>query len=320
MNQDYNNTTDHRAQVKDRIDQVRDRIIDMRDEGDLVLPDGYDVQNASAICKSRMITETVGPKNDKIPIIDAIEGTRGVSESLMNMMVMGLDPNPERDQCDFRVEYGTLKLQIGYVGMMALLMSTGLVEDIRGCVVYEGDTFSYHLEDGNPVLDEHLQEIENKDNPQRGAYAVIDWKDGRRSVDVMSAQQVNQRKQQSRRNKIWPEAFARKTVIKRLCHKYIRTLNILGNKVADVEGELPQQPPLDDVPEADIAPENDGEPIDVPEPPEAKELASGGKMEAEADNEQGNGDQSQPGQEGDRQTGGPDNRENGNGKPEEPGF
>lgn len=320
MGQDYNNAKDHREMVKGYIDDVRDRIIDMKESGELSLPDGYDVANAAAISKARMITEKVGPKNNKSLIIDAVDGTRGISNSLMNMMVMGLDPNPERDQCEFRVEYGALELQVGYVGMMALLFSTGRVDDIRGRVVYEGDVFKYHIEDGNEVLDEHQQEIENKDNPQRGAYAVIEWKDGRKSVDVMSSQQINERKKQSRRSKIWPEAFARKTVVKRLCHKYIRILNILSDKVEASGADIDHEPQMGGRPEPEIGPENEGEPINVPEPPEANELASGGKMEAEADKEEGPDGQAPSPQEDDAPEDGANHKEGSDGTPEEPGF
>jgi recombination protein RecT len=117
---------------------------------------------------------------------------------------------------------------------------------VRAEVIYEGDTFRYHIEDGMKVIDEHTQDFMNIDvDKVVGAYAVGIMEDGRKVVEVMNINQLkkawNQRmgglkEDASSTHTKFRDQMAKKTVINRLC-KLIGNTSTDGN-IAEISDRL----------------------------------------------------------------------------------
>jgi recombination protein RecT len=57
-------------------------------------------------------------------------------------------------------------------------------------IIYEGDTFEYHIENGLFVIDKHVQDFMNIDNSKiKGAYAIVETEDGQ-YVEIMNMTQI----------------------------------------------------------------------------------------------------------------------------------
>jgi len=98
---------------------------------------------------------------------------------------------PRRDK-----KSNTLKCQllIGYRGFIALAHRTGKVSSIFSAIVYRGDQFSLKLGTGR-----HLGHVPLLDPVKRGewigAYAVVEFRDGRTDFEWMTRQEIEKVKQ-----------------------------------------------------------------------------------------------------------------------------
>src|SRR5947208_323189 len=86
------------------------------------------------------------------------------------------------------------KLLIGYRGFIALAHRTGKVSSIYPAIVHQGDQFSLKLGTGRqlvhaPVLDPA------KRGDWIGAYAVVEFRDGRTDFEWMTRQEIEKVKQ-----------------------------------------------------------------------------------------------------------------------------
>lgn len=156
-----------------------------------------------------------------------------IANSLMDMCTLGL--NASKKQGYFIAYGGKCQFQKSYFGNITLARRNGL-KKINAEIIYEGDTFKYHIEKGRKVIDVHEQDFMNIDNDKLiGAYAVAIMDDGSEEVEIMNINQLkkawNQRmgglkEDVSSTHMKFKDQMAKKTVINRLC-------KIIGNTSTD---------------------------------------------------------------------------------------
>ena len=190
----------------------------------LSFPDDYNVANA--LTGAYLVLKETTDKSGK-PILETCSQV-SIANALMDMCVLGL--NVQRKQGYFIAYGGKCQFQRSYFGNITIARRFGL-KDIHAEVIYEGDNFVYHIEDGNKVLDKHEQSITNIDNDKIiGAYAVVIMQDGTKMLEVMNMKQIKQSWQQGYGYKEgagthskFADQMAKKTVINRALKQIINT-------------------------------------------------------------------------------------------------
>ena len=190
----------------------------------LSFPEDYNVANA--LTGAYLVLKETTDKNGK-PILETCSQV-SIANSLMDMCVLGL--NVQKKQGYFIAYGGKCQFQRSYFGNITIARRFGL-KDIHAEVIYEGDNFVYHIEDGNNILDKREQSITNIDNDKIiGAYAVIIMQDGTKMLEVMNMKQIKQSWQQgygykegSGTHSKFADQMAKKTVINRALKQIINT-------------------------------------------------------------------------------------------------
>ena len=178
-----------------------------------------------------------------------------IANSLMDMCTLWL--NASKKQGYFIAYGGKCQFQKSYFGNITLARRNGL-KKINAEIIYEGDTFKYHIEKGRKVIDVHEQDFMNIDNDKLiGAYAVAIMDDGSEEVEIMNINQLkkawNQRmgglkEDASSTHMKFKDQMAKKTVINRLC-------KIIGNTSTDGNiSEISDR--LDEVADSDFVAED----------------------------------------------------------------
>ena len=205
----------------------------------LTFPADYNPTNA--LTGAYLIMKETVDKNGK-SILESCSQT-SIANSLMDMVTLGLNAN--KKQGYFIAYAGKCQFQKSYFGNITLAQRNGL-KNISAEIIYEGDSFKYHIEDGMKVIDEHEQDFMNVDVDKiKGAYAVAIMEDGRKIVEIMNICQLrkawNQRMgglkdDASSTHKKFADQMAKKTVINRLC-KVIANTSTDGN-IAEISDRL----------------------------------------------------------------------------------
>ena len=190
----------------------------------LSFPEDYNVANS--LMGAYLILKETEDKNHK-PILESCSQA-SIANSLMDMATLGL--SVQKKQGYFIAYGGKCQFQRSYFGNITIARRFGL-KDIHAEVIYEGDNFVYHIEDGNKILDKHEQSITNIDNDKIiGAYAVIIMQDGTKMLEVMNMKQIKQSWQQgygykegSGTHSKFADQMAKKTVINRALKQIINT-------------------------------------------------------------------------------------------------
>lgn len=266
----------------------------------LAFPDNYSVSNALNSAYLMLQDMTVRKKEgaewvDK-KVLDVCT-KQSIASSLMDMAVQAL--NPMKKQCYFVAFGNKLTLMRSYQGTMAVAKRVGAT-DIRAEVIYEGDTFRYHIENGYKVIDEHTQDFKNIDNDKIiGAYAIVDCPDSTPYVEIMNINQIKKawakgKADLSKANDVhneFADQMAKKTVINRACKNFINSSDdgylmetfdrTTHNEEVDVVAE---QVAVDVAENANSVafPASASEPVKaVAEPPKQQVSASHEKVQAE---------------------------------------
>lgn len=212
------------------IDQLTAQLTEKQKYG-LSFPDNYNFTNAlnSAYLILQDVTVKKKKGNDWIEerALD-ICSKQSIASSLMDMAVQAL--NPMKKQCYFVPFAGKLTLMRSYQGTMAVAKRVG-AKDIRAEVIYEGDVFKYHIENGYKVIDEHTQDFMNIDSDKIiGAYAVVEHPKINPYVEIMNIAQLKKAWSKSRNYKEgqgvhgeFADQMAKKTVINRACKNFINS-------------------------------------------------------------------------------------------------
>lgn len=217
----------------------------------LSFPADYNPTNA--LMGAYLIMKETTDKNGKCILESCSQAS--IANSLMDMATLGL--NASKKQGYFIAYGGKCQFQKSYFGNITLARRNGL-KTINAEIIYDGDTFKYHIENGMKVIDVHEQDFMNIDNDKiLGAYAVAVMDDGRKVVEVMNINQLkkawNQRmgglKEDASSTHIkFKDQMAKKTVINRLC-KLIGNTSTDGN-ISEISDRL------DEVAEVDMVAED----------------------------------------------------------------
>lgn len=216
----------------------------------LSFPADYNPTNA--LMGAYLIMKETTDKNGKCILESCSQAS--IANSLMDMATLGL--NASKKQGYFIAYGGKCQFQKSYFGNITLARRNGL-KTINAEIIYDGDTFKYHIENGMKVIDVHEQDFMNIDNDKiLGAYAVAIMDDGRKVVEVMNINQLkkawNQRmgglkEDASSTHMKFKDQMAKKTVINRLC-KLIGNTSTDGN-ISEISDRLDEVSDVDMVAE-----------------------------------------------------------------------
>ncbi|RGC31509.1 recombinase RecT [Hungatella hathewayi] len=194
-----------------------------KQEYGLTFPADYNPTNA--LMGAYLILKETNDKNGKC-VLETCSQT-SIANSLMDMVTMGL--SMQKKQC-YPIAYGgKLQCQVSYHGNKAMAHRYG-AKDINAEVIYEGDTFKYHIENGRKILDEHTQDFQNIDLDKIiGAYCVISLSDGSTYMEVMNIKQIKTAwkkgfgyKENAGTHKDFTDMMAKKTVTSRACKQIVQ--------------------------------------------------------------------------------------------------
>lgn len=217
-------------------------------------PEDYNVANA--LMGAYLTLKETEDKNHK-PLLEVCSQA-SIANALMDMATLGL--SVQKKQGYFIAYGGKCQFQRSYFGNITIARRYGMKE-VNAQVIYDGDKFQYHIEDGVKILDKHEQDFMNIDNDKIiGAYAVVIMQDGSKSLEVMNMKQIKQSWQQGYGYKEgqgthskFTDQMAKKTVINRALKGIINThgdafvqeadehtedVNLAEKVVADVEYEI----------------------------------------------------------------------------------
>ena len=194
-----------------------------KQEYGLSFPADYNPTNA--LMGAYLILKETTDKNGKCVLETCSQAS--IANSLMDMVTMGL--SMQKKQC-YPIAYGgKLQCQVSYHGQKAMAHRYG-AKNINAEVIYEGDTFRYHIENGRKILDEHQQDFQNIDLDKIiGAYCVVDLVDGSTYMEVMNINQIKTAwkkgygyKENSGTHKEFTDMMAKKTVTSRACKQIVQ--------------------------------------------------------------------------------------------------
>ena len=189
----------------------------------LSFPSDYNPTNA--LMGAYLILKETNDKNGKCVLETCSQAS--IANTLMDMVTMGL--SMQKKQC-YPIAYGgKLQCQVSYHGHKAMAHRYG-AKTINAEVIYEGDTFEYHIENGRKVLDKHLQDFKNINLDKIvGAYCVVMLVDGSNYMEVMNMSQIKTAwkkgygyKENSGTHKEFTDMMAKKTVTSRACKQIVQ--------------------------------------------------------------------------------------------------
>lgn len=210
----------------------------------LSFPKDYNLSNA--LMGAYLILKETKDRNNK-PVLESCTSA-SIANSLMNMATLGL--SVQKKQGYFIAYSGQCQFQRSYFGNITIARRYGM-KDIHAEIIYDGDKFKYHIEDGNKVLDSHEQDFRNIDNDKiLGAYAVVLMEDGTKHLEVMNIKQIKQAWSQgygykengNGTHQKFTDQMAKKTVINRALKQIINSHgDVFVQEVEEATEEIPKQ-------------------------------------------------------------------------------
>lgn len=205
------------------IDQLSTQLTKKQEYG-LSFPPNYNVTNA--LNSAYLILQETTDKSNNCVLKSCSK--QSIASTLMDMTVQAL--NPMKKQCYFVAMGGKLKLMRSYQGTMSVAKRCG-VKTVNAEVIYDGDTFKYHIENGVKYIDEHTQDFMNIDTDKiKGAYAVLTLEDGSTYTEIMNIKQIKKAwskgygyKEGAGVHGDFGDQMAKKTVIARACKNIINS-------------------------------------------------------------------------------------------------
>lgn len=220
-----------------------------KQEYGLTFPVDYNPTNA--LMGAYLILKETKDRNGKEVLSTCSQAS--IANALMDMVTMGL--SMQKRQC-YPIAYGgKLQCQVSYHGHKAMAHRYG-AKDINAEVIYEGDTFKYHIENGRKILDEHTQDFENIDLTKiKGAYCIVILTDGSTYMEVMNINQIKTAwkkgygyKENSGTHAEFTDMMVKKTVTSRACKQIVQQYgDVFAIEAADK---------AEDIDSADVVAEN----------------------------------------------------------------
>jgi recombination protein RecT len=210
---------------KNIVDDVLAKVNKFQELGELRIPKDYSPENA--LKSAYLVLSEMKDKNEK-PVLE-ICSHPSIANALLKMVTEGL--SIMKHQCSFIAYGSSLTYQREYQGSRLLAKRFGGVKEVNAQIIYEGDDFQYKvLVNGRKEFVKHDQNYENIDlNKIKGAYAIAVLEDGTTDLEIMNIMQIRAAwnmgyaKGNSKAHQQFADEMAKKTVISRLCKKYINS-------------------------------------------------------------------------------------------------
>lgn len=193
----------------------------------------------------------------------ALKNRQSIVDAVTNIAAIGISLNPAKKQAYLIPRDGKVCLDISYMGLLDLAISSGSLKWGQAALVHEGDAFTLNGFDKPPS---HTFNPFAKDRGEVvGAYVVVKTADGDFLTTTMSIDEINairDRSESWKRGKKGPWAtdpgeMAKKTVIKRASKLWPKTprldqaihyLNTDGDEGLGFNQSAPQESRVDVVP------------------------------------------------------------------------
>lgn len=169
--------------------------------------------------------------------------------ALIQCAQLGLEPGSGTGHAYLIPFKNQVQMIIGYQGMIDLAYRSGKVDSIYAMVVYEGDEFSYYIEDGI----QKMKHVPNFTGPRDDenielVYAAAQIKNGGAVFVMMTVDEIRRIEKENRKGNgmsdTWRKHFAamaKKTVIRQLYKTIPRSVE-MSEAVAHTEYEVQANP------------------------------------------------------------------------------
>ena len=216
-------------------DVVFNRVQNLQANGAIDFPANYSVGNA---LKSAFLILKEAVTRDKKPVLQACS-QESIANALLDMVIQGL--NPAKQQCYF-IPYGNqLQMIRSYLGEITLIKRVKGVKDVVAYPIYKNDELElgFDLLSGKQVIKKYNPSIIHNANDLIGALGLIIGDKEVLAIEYMDMLQIKNAwnqgtmKGNSPAHKNFPDQMAIKTVINRVCKKYVNTADD-SDKIADL--------------------------------------------------------------------------------------
>lgn len=241
-----------KIEEKQITDIVFNKVVDLQARGAIDFPNNYSVGNA---LKSAYLMLQQATTRDKKPVLQACT-QESIANSLLDMVVQGL--NPAKQQCYF-IPYGNqLTLSRSYLGTIALTKRLKGVKDVVAYPIYKNDKLDigFDILTGKTKINEFKPALDHKAQDLIGALGIVVGENEILYLEYMNMEQIRNAwnqgtmKGNSPAHKNFPDQMAIKTVINRVCKKYVNAADD-SDKIADLISKSAEE--VDNELEAEIA-------------------------------------------------------------------
>jgi Recombinational DNA repair protein (RecE pathway) len=224
-----------KIEEKQITDIVFNKVVDLQARGAIDFPNNYSVGNA---LKSAYLMLQQATTRDKKPVLQACT-QESIANSLLDMVVQGL--NPTKQQCYF-IPYGNqLTLSRSYLGTIALTKRLKGVKDVVAYPIYKNDKLDigFDILTGKTKINEFKPALDHKAQDLIGALGIVVGENEILYLEYMNMEQIRNAwnqgtmKGNSPAHKNFPDQMAIKTVINRVCKKYVNAADD-SDKIADL--------------------------------------------------------------------------------------
>ena len=241
-----------KIEEKQITDIVFNKVVDLQARGAIDFPNNYSVGNA---LKSAYLMLQQATTRDKKPVLQACT-QESIANALLDMVVQGL--NPTKQQCYF-IPYGNqLTLSRSYLGTIALTKRLKGVKDVVAYPIYKNDKLDigFDILTGKTKINEFKPALDHKAQDLIGALGIVVGENEILYLEYMNIEQIRNAwnqgtmKGNSPAHKNFPDQMAIKTVINRICKRYVNTADD-SDKIADLINQSTEE--VDNAMEVEMA-------------------------------------------------------------------
>ena len=224
-----------KIEEKQITDIVFNKVVALQAKGAIDFPNNYSVGNA---LKSAYLILQEAKTREKKPVLQVCTQD-SIVNTLLDMVVQGL--NPTKQQCYF-IPYGNqLTLSRSYLGTIALTKRLKGVKDVVAYPIYKNDKLDigFDILTGKTKINEFKPALDHKAQDLIGALGIIVGENEILYLEYMNMEQIRNAwnqgtmKGNSPAHKNFPDQMAIKTVINRVCKKYVNAADD-SDKIADL--------------------------------------------------------------------------------------
>lgn len=224
-----------KIEEKQITDIVFNKVVDLQARGAIDFPNNYSVGNA---LKSAYLILQEAKTREKKPVLQVCT-QESIANTLLDMVVQGL--NPTKQQCYF-IPYGNqLTLSRSYLGTIALTKRLKGVKDVVAYPIYKNDKLDigFDILTGKTKINEFKPALDHKAQDLIGALGIVVGENEILYLEYMNMEQIRNAwnqgtmKGNSPAHKNFPDQMAIKTVINRVCKKYVNAADD-SDKIADL--------------------------------------------------------------------------------------